>query len=78
MATLTIDGISYHAQGIRYNHEAGCYEDYELILDCDGEPIPSDICLCHAYTSDECCCGAWDRESYSECDCDWHDVVYDD
>lgn len=35
MATLTIDGISYHAQGIRYNREAGAkangkpYEELE-------------------------------------------------
>jgi len=40
--------------------------DGELILDEEGEPIPTDICLCHAYEPSECCCGAWDDIPYYE------------
>lgn len=32
----------------------------ELILDEEGLPIPTTICLCHAFEPNECVCGAWD------------------
>lgn len=35
-------------------------EFMETVLDEDGEPIPKTVCLCSAYSSSECCCGAWD------------------
>lgn len=36
--------------------------DGEIVLDRDGEPIPSYICICAAREPFECCCGAWDDE----------------
>lgn len=47
---IEIDGKSYHS-------------DYEgtPLLDEDGEPVPSDICICAAHSAYECSCGAWDR-----------------
>lgn len=34
-------------------------EDGNYILDGDGKKIPSWVCLCFAYSADECTCGAW-------------------
>lgn len=50
--------IEYHTRD--YYDEEGNIVRTELILDCDGEPIPKSVCLCHAYEPNECCCGAWD------------------
>lgn len=38
------------------------HEDYEdnLILDENGKPIPSYVCICAAHSASECGCGAWD------------------
>lgn len=44
-----IDDISYHA------------DDGEILLDEDGDPIPSYICICFAHSDNECGCGAWSR-----------------
>ena len=48
--TVYIDDISYHAD-----------DDGELLLDEDGYPIPSYICICFAHSANACSCGAWDR-----------------
>jgi hypothetical protein len=45
------------------NQSCGNYHtdlDGNLILDEDGLPIPTTICLCHAFEPNECVCGAWD------------------
>lgn len=49
LGTTLIDGVEYHTQG------------GETLLDEHNEPIPAYICICAAYCSHECCCGAWDR-----------------
>lgn len=38
------------------------YDDgtYYLILDEEGNLIPSNICICAARAPSECACGAWD------------------
>lgn len=41
--------------------------DGNIILDEDGEPIPTTICICHAFEPNECVCGAWDNVD------DWYD-----
>ena len=38
----------------------------EPCLTCDGTGEIEEGCLCHAYCSCECLCGAWDDH---ECDC---------
>ena len=47
---IEIDGKEYHAD-----------DDGIVILDEDGDPIPSHVCICHAYSDMECVCSAWDR-----------------
>lgn len=47
---IEIDGKEYHAD-----------DDGIVILDEDGDPIPSHVCICHAYSDTECVCSAWDR-----------------
>ena len=34
--------------------------DGNLILDGDGNPIDSKVCICAAWNPFECVCGAWD------------------
>lgn len=48
--TVDVDNVSYHADN-----------DGELLLDEDGDPIPSHICICFAHSDNECVCGAWSR-----------------
>ena len=49
--TITIEGKNYHAEEI----------DGVLIPFTNerGEFIPKSVCLCHAYSDNECVCGAW-------------------
>jgi hypothetical protein len=32
------------------------------ILDEYGQTIPTFVCICHAFSADECSCGAWGKE----------------
>ncbi len=66
MHHITIDGVSYHCN-FKWDHDKGDYDEslYELILDERGEPIPSDECICAAWCSNECCCGAFPVEEGS-------------
>ena len=41
--------------------------DGNLILDEDGNPIDSAVCICAAWNPFECVCGAWDDVT------DWYD-----
>jgi hypothetical protein len=54
MNDIRIDGVWYHRD-----------VDDKLILEIDGpnegKPIPSDECICAAWSARECCCGAWDH-----------------
>lgn len=47
---VEIDGKNYHAD-----------DDGIVLLDENGDPIPSHICICHAYSDNECLCSAWSR-----------------
>lgn len=57
---VEIDGKNYHAD-----------DDGIVILDEDGDPIPSHICICHAYSDNECICNAFSRPIPNENDYDW-------
>lgn len=48
--TIDIDGKNYHAD-----------DDGNILLDEDGDSIPSYVCICFAHSAIECSCGAWDR-----------------
>lgn len=43
--------------------------DGNILLDENGEPIPTTICICAAWEPSECCCGAWNNV-YN----DWYDA----
>jgi hypothetical protein len=58
---VEIGGHSYHATP-KLDDE-GQIVSWDLILDENGEMIPSHVCLCSAYTASECCCGAWYRDN---------------
>jgi hypothetical protein len=62
LTTIEIDGCWYHAQPSSGDTETGDILTWDLILNEDGSPIPAEICLCHAHSSSECCCGAWSVE----------------
>lgn len=38
--------------------------------DCNGAVEVEDVCYCHAYEPNECCCGAWSPEDTEN----WYDV----
>jgi len=56
---IEIDGVYYHSTEI-YDDNYENVIGEELVLDEQGEPIPSTICICAAHEPNECCCGAWD------------------
>lgn len=53
MGTICIDGEMYHTG-------SSIDEENSPLLDENGDPIPKHICLCCAYSPNECICGAWD------------------
>lgn len=57
------DGVEYHAQEVILDD--GC-RHISPITDENGRFIPADICICAAYNSFECACGAWDRSPYQD------------
>lgn len=61
---IEIDGQTYHAQEF-YNEEGENVIDTTLILDEDGDMIPANVCLCHAYEPSECCCATTDWENWN-------------
>lgn len=62
MYTIEIKGHHYHARPRRWDIDTGePSEELVLMVDERGEPIPATTCLCFAYNSSECCCGAWYR-----------------
>jgi hypothetical protein len=67
LTLIEIDGQLFHAQDI-YDTEGENVIDTVPILDEDGDLIPSDVCICHAYEPGECCCSttAWEGWSYDE------------
>ena len=48
--TINIDGVAYHTD-----------DNGKLLLDEDGDAIPSYVCICFAHSDNECVCGAWSR-----------------
>ena len=48
--------------------------DGNLILDEDGNPIDSAVCICAAWNPFECVCGAWDDVDSNL----WADFLSDD
>lgn len=36
-------------------------QNKQFLTNDDGSMIPYSVCLCAAYSSHECVCGAWDR-----------------
>ena len=67
LTLIEIDGQLYHAQGI-YDDDGENVVDTIPILDEDGDLIPSDVCVCHAYEPGECCCActSWGDYRYDE------------
>lgn len=68
LSPVEIDGAWYHAQ-LKLTEDGEATDEYELILDEDGDPIPADVCICHAWEPNECICGAWDDVDPN----DWYD-----
>lgn len=50
--TIEFEGNIYHCR------------DGKVLTYENGEAIPASVCLCHAKSNSECCCGAWDCERY--------------
>lgn len=59
LTTVELEGKEYHAYIDILDDD---YESVVLIIDSDGDPIPSYVCICGAFDSNECVCGAWDVE----------------
>lgn len=53
------NGVECHAQ-LQLDDYGNSTEKYQLVLDEDGNPIPSSVCICNAFEPNECICGAWD------------------
>lgn len=68
LSTIEIDGVRYHTQ-LKLTEDGESTEEYDLILDEDGDPIPAETCICSAWEPTECICGAWDDVDPS----DWYD-----
>ena len=64
LCSVDINGKLYHAQVDIILSEEGQFEGIDSIRvitsEYDGEPIPIEQCICSAYDSSECICGAWD------------------
>ncbi len=59
LTSVEIDGVYYHAQW-RLGEDGRWTDEAVLIVDEDGDPIPSSQCICCAWEPSECVCGAWD------------------
>lgn len=55
---MIIDGKSYHSEEI-YGDDGNIVDERPILV--DGEMVPKYECLCCAYGSYECICGAWDE-----------------
>ena len=62
------NGGKYHAQ-LQLDDDGNSTGKYQLILDEDDDPIPANVCICHAFEPNECICGAWDDVDVNE----WYD-----
>ena len=63
LCSVDINGKLYHAQAEVLLTEDDKFEGIESIRvitsEYDGKPIPIEQCICSAYDSSECICGAW-------------------
>jgi len=58
MPIIELNDNLYHATPVWVDDEPT--ESLEPLLDEHGDMIPASICICHAWSANECSCGAWD------------------
>lgn len=64
LTSIAIDGKEYHAQQ-EWDDDLETYKDEIVpLLDENGDYIPIETCLCHAYAPGECCCATTSWENY--------------